>query len=865
MSEPSVERPLLLFGQPAEARRAPLSGSGGGGRFRPLDPSRQQERLGSKWRALQQAMANRSAEITDDLAGTDPELVLVMEIAGDIPDFIRAVQRIEGFEYLAELDEEDIAAEEFHDPADTSTAPLRGTLFLLASNQEALRAVLDLWQQHQANRHAKFPYGLANWKHVFDLLVDLRRWSPEDRLKGTGVIEDFNARVAAGQEIVPAEIELWFRGDNIRRGQAELTVWRLVNEAGGQVVTSAAIPAIAYHAMLVRLPVNSIRPILEGQPENVALIRAEDIAFVRPEAQAVVSLGQPPEPGATFEVPTIQISSDPPLVAMLDGLPLARHSLLDGHIIIDDPDGWESDIAAEDRQHGTAVASLILHGDRAIDATTPKRQIYARPVLQPEPGWVGSRECVPRDKLAIDVIHRAVLRMLDPDAGAVSVDVKLINLSVADASSQLALALSPWARLLDYLAYRFGVLFVVSAGNHAAPIRLEYSPDDIEQLEPEKLRIETLRSLIGTAHLRRLLSPSESVNSLCVGASHEDAATNWRAGARRDLLPDTDRSAGPLPSPLTSIGMGYRRSIKPDIVAPGGRLLFRARPGPRSAPETVFEPVCSIIEPGLTVATPTPMRGALEGTRAFHGTSGSAAIVSHYGALILEELAELRIQTGEQIGPSAWAVLTKALLVHGSVLPQATDELREAFGTANADRRKDNISRFYGYGVANLERSLHCTGQRATALGWGELGDEEAAIYELPLPPSLSGVATRRTLTITVAYFAPIRLRNRLHRAAELYVLPDLQTLRLRRIAADARSVRKGTVQHEVLTGDSAAPFLSGDSIRIQVNCRSLVGTLTDRVPYGLAVTLETSAALPIYEEISVRLQVQARARIRTR
>jgi hypothetical protein len=435
MSEVSVERPLLLFGQPAEAERAKLPGSGGSSRFRRLDPGRQEERLGSKWRALLQAMANRSAEITDDLAGTDPELVLVMEIADDRPAFVRAVQHIEGFEYLAELDEEDIVAEEFRDPADTSTAPLRGTLFLLASNQTALRAVLDLWQQYQRDRNARFPYGLAEWKHVFELLVDLRRWSPADRLQGTGVVEDFNERVAAGQEIVPAEIELWFRNDDIRRTQAESTVSRLVNEAGGQVVTSAAIPAIAYHAMLVRLPANSIQPILEGQPEDVALIRAEDIAFVRPEAQAVVSLAQPPEAEAAFEVPTVQISSDPPLVAMLDGLPLARHELLDGRIIIDDPDGWESDIAAGDRQHGTAVASLILHGDRAVDRATPKRQVYARPVLQPEPGWVGSRECIPRDQLAIDVIHRAVLRMLDPDAGAASVDVKLINLSVGDASS----------------------------------------------------------------------------------------------------------------------------------------------------------------------------------------------------------------------------------------------------------------------------------------------------------------------------------------------------------------------------------------------------------------------------------------------
>jgi hypothetical protein len=865
MSEPSVERPLLLFGQPAQAERAKLTGSGGSSRIRPLGVGRQGQRLRGKWEALQQAMTDRSAGITGDLAGTDPELVLVMEIAGDRPSFVRAVQRIEGFEYLAELDEEDIDEDEFHDPADSSTAPLPGTLFLLASNQDALRDVLRLWRLHQADENARFPYGLAEWKHVFDLLVDLRRWSPADRVQGTGVVEDFDARVAAGQEVVPAEIELWFRGDEGRRARAEGTVGRLVNEAGGQVVTSAAIPAIAYHAMLVRLPISAIRPLLEGQPADVALIRAEEMAFLRPEAQAAVTLSQPVEPRSAFEVATVQISNAAPLVAVLDGLPLARHKLLDGRLVIDDPDGWESDIEPADLQHGTAVASLILHGDRTVDEATPARRIYTRPVLRPDPGSPVSRESVPHDELVIDLIHRAVLRILDPAAGAVSADVKLINLSLGDASAQLALALSPWARLLDYLAYRFRVLFVVSAGNQTAPITYQYSPDEIADLTPEKLRTETLRALIGDAHLRRLLSPSESVNSLCVGASHEDATTSWIEGARRDLLPDTGHDLGRLPSPLTSIGMGYRRSIKPDVLAPGGRVLFRERPGPRSAPVTTFDPICSITPPGLTVATPTPLAGSLEGTRAFHGTSGSAGIVSHYGALILEELVGFRTESGEPIDPSAWAVLTKALLVHGAMLPHAEDELREAFEPVNADRMKDNISRFYGYGIIDLQRCLHCTSRRATVIGWGELSDEEGAIYELPLPPSLAGVATRRRLVVTLAYFAPIRLRNRIHRAAELYILPDLQTLRVRRTGADGRSVRKGTVQHEVLYGDGAAPFLAGDNIRIQVNCRSLAGTLVDRVPYGLAVTLETAVDLPIYQEISIRLQAQARARIRTR
>ena len=76
--------------------------------------------------------------------------------------------------------------------------------------------------------------------------------------------------------------------------------------------------------------------------------------------------------------------------------------------------------------------------------------------------------------------------------------IKLINLSLGDASNQLALMLSPWARLLDYLAYRFRVLFVVSAGNQAVSIKLGYSPIEIAGMGPEKLRLETLRAIVGT-------------------------------------------------------------------------------------------------------------------------------------------------------------------------------------------------------------------------------------------------------------------------------------------------------------------------------------------------------------------------------
>jgi len=65
------------------------------------------------------------------------------------------------------------------------------------------------------------------------------------------------------------------------------------------------------------------------------------------------------------------------------------------------------------------------------------------------------------------------------------------------------------------------------------------------------------------------------------------------------------------PSPVTALGMGYKRSIKPDLIAPGGRQLFRARPGGGNRPTTIVSPVMSSLAPGLLVATPSAQAGAL--------------------------------------------------------------------------------------------------------------------------------------------------------------------------------------------------------------------------------------------------------------
>src|SRR4029434_9916674 len=106
----------------------------------------------------------------------------------------------------------------------------------------------SLWQRFKDRPGEPWPTGLTGWRNVFDLLREVRTWAPQDRLRGTGVREDFAARAQAGAETVRAEVELWFRANEARRSSSEAEVRSAVSTSGGEVIARAEIPEIAYHA-----------------------------------------------------------------------------------------------------------------------------------------------------------------------------------------------------------------------------------------------------------------------------------------------------------------------------------------------------------------------------------------------------------------------------------------------------------------------------------------------------------------------------------------------------------------------------------------------------------------------------------------
>jgi len=868
------ERPLIILPAPAQpaARRKKR---GGAGRFHRPSRERQVERLSPRFEQLQRAIEAQRARLQTEPAGIVPEQVVLLETIGSVDGFISAVQKVPEMEWLGEVEKEDIppdddffALNKKKEPQ--KEKPLRGRLFLVLTNQRALSELLSLWDRWKAGQ--ELPRGLKKWRSIFEQLRDVRSWGVRERLEETGVLEDWQERVEHGQENVPCEIELWFRQDPRQRKIARDRVVQLVTSLKGEIINESVIEDISYHALLAKLPITAVKELLEHARRDVDLVQCEQIQFFRATGQMAAVIPDGERLTDNAPIPESTAVREEAVVALLDGLPLQSHRRLAGRLIVDDPDNFESEYQARERRHGTAMASLILYGDLAADDPPLERPLYVRPILRPDPrDWRRPREeTVPEDTLVVDLIHRAVRRLFGGEGGQppTAPRVVVINLSIGIRDRLFDGALSPLARLLDWLAWRYKVLFVVSSGNHPDSIRLSLARNELASLTRDQLQEQIIRAVAADVRNRRLLSPAEAVNVVTVGALHDDESDG--APPPRWVDPYIERG---LPSPINAQGMGYRRAIKPEILAPGGRVVVQ------ESLETTPEAVLNIYDgtrcPGQLVAAPGMVEGELNTTWYIRGTSSAAALTSRAAAILYDVLMELRDEPGgEIIEMVPLAVWLKALLAHGANWGRAGEVLESLLRTPENTRQfKEYVTRLLGYGAVDVERVKECTAYRATAISGGILTADQAHIHRYPLPPSLSGEHGYRKLTITLAWFTPVNPRHQGWRRADLWFHPDPQRLpkskdpftplRLKRREADARAAQRGTLQHEIFEGDRAAAFVDGDNLEIQVSCRADAGNLEDEIPYALVTTLEVAEEIgvPIYEEVRVRVHA-ARVRV---
>ena len=552
-------------------KRAPVESERLKGKRKPRFPKkipydRQAQRLGQAFVEADRGLSAYAdgVDVAVDPRAVVPERCLVFELLGDVPEFAVAAQAL-GLEWLATEamtdDAEEAEADEGADPNDpASQRPQR--LFLTMPTEQALKRLLKQWRLY-ANGEAYGEGMRALWK-LFDYLHDLRAWSVEDRLDPALTAYVANMLADDPDEKVVVELDFWYRNEDERRDESLETLNEMLEEVGGELLDQVDIPEIRYQGVFIRVPGGVARRIADGHGR---IAEFNDVMTIRPQS-AYESQIEGDAVGVATDLEDPLLDGDC-IAALLDGYPVDQHQLLAGRLRIVEVDVRGEHAPALTRQHGTAMASLIVHGDLQSPDTMPlNRPLAVLPVLV-SPG-APRKEATPKGKLPIGVIFRALQtitsanRRVNPELRRVVV----INHSICDVYAPFLRRPSPWATLLDYFSHEHNLLFVVSAGNIFSPFPVSvYANIAAYQAAHAVTREAALMGAIEMAKATRtILSPAESINSLTIGAVHADDA-------------DPDHTAPPDPFPsfamsnlASAVGLGVNRSVKPDFLERGGRF-----------------------------------------------------------------------------------------------------------------------------------------------------------------------------------------------------------------------------------------------------------------------------------------------------
>lgn len=794
----------------------------------------QGRRIGEKMRNLEDPYQRITADIRQSELGLDPDYVLVFEVAGRVASIENTINQIEGFHFLTDEDWDGWEGEDdfcLMDGDERITMPQR--LYAVLSNQRAVRHLMAMWNRYLSGE--KFKRGETAIYHLFEQLHDVHYWGIEDRVNETRVVENLQERLNNGEETVPLEIELWYIDNEEKANQAEQRICGYIKTNGGNVVDRCRFREIKYHAMAVQIPPAVALQIVSK--EDCEILSEQSVRLLKPLGQTICIHDTDVETSVGPDLNLSPLTYNKPICALLDGLPVANHVYLRGRLQIDDPDNFADIYPVADREHGTGMASLIIHGDLNAHGESINRPLYVRPIMKPNRN---NGESVPEGVLFPDILHRAIVDIRkNPDLD----DICLVNLSVCDSSKPFMRTMSAEARMIDWLSEKYKMLFIVSAGNHTDDFDFEGTHTALiakSSLERDKI---IFAQVMNHAQDLRILSPAETINNLTIGSLHGDVSQSQNTVCY-DLL------SNGLPATYSSVGFGANRGIKPDAVIDGGRMLYR-----NMGTDARYRAVTrQHLGPGQLVAHPK------SNDRTVHtvGTSNSAALATH----LCHEIYEiLRIIPNSQLERDDMPLAIKTMFVHSCSWGELAERLEQVLPIHPNKKRYDK-AKLIGYGVPNIENVKWCTDDRVVVVGHGALLQDNECDFELPLPPCLAAKSIRKRLTITLGWNTTISYTAD-SRMVKMYFAPANDKYIGSRTDSDKNMSRHGTIQHEVFEGDAAANFEDGSSIRITIGRKR--DAITTPVKYMLMVTLEVAEAsgLPIYEEVKARLNINVPVNIK--
>lgn len=865
-----TDRPILRLPNPTATVR--LKGRQDK-RRRPRGGGRQGQgaRFGDQFARLEDAFRGDAPEVLlrQDPSGIAPERALVFETILPIQNFQKAAARI-GFELLIEdrLDDEYEIPDELVDDYIENATPM---LYATMPSTEDLRRLLRLWSAHQDGEKA--PHGLAPWWNLFDMLAALRLWGPQDRLTSQAQVELIHRLSHDDNEPIRLELEIWPTANADQRARWQQDTRARVEAIRGIVISTSSISqeGFVYEAVLIEMPSGAVREMLENPFAPKGLATLEGLQFVLPQtiAQSLPDLTDD-EPSQDFE--ELQpFDPDAPIRAvLLDGTPIAGHPALDGGVVIEDIFDLVRLSQVQHRRHATSMASLILRGDLVADGIPVQdARLLSIPVLVDDNEGASS----PNDRLFVDIIHVALARAFLGD-DPLAPDAFLVNFSIGVRGGHFAGRISSLARLLDWWADNQGILFTVSAGNVPEDLVIP----NMTSIAFEDGTINKRRELVEDAqrnarHSRTLMAPAEAMNVLTVGARSQDL-TEPAAPPRAGEL-TLDDGSETLPAISSAVGLGAFRSIKPDFINTAGRHEIRVHPAGAHLRLTVVK---RTQRTGLNAATIQRGVSSIYRTR---GTSCANALTSRAH---LSAAAALTDQEGpyegQDIGRRDLALITKALGVTASRWPDAAFAFYQSEKDrldGNHNQAREEVCRYFGHGVLNDAFMREAPDYGATLIGTATIRRDKAVIFDVPLPPSLSGERVGRSMWVTVAWFSPVLPTRARYRAALLEAVPhshdllgglivdDGWCLDMTPQQLDANIIKRGTVwSRRLIHRGPVVPNYGEEKILpIRVQCRDGSGgglSPDEDIRFAIAITLELEAEtlfdihMEIQDELRIRL-----------
>ena len=865
-----ADRPILRFPDPANAERHK---SGPRKPPRPRGPGQQiqHRRFQSTFDRLADALNEPDPAfiLRQDPTGIAPERALVFITAGRIQNFARAARRA-GLEVFAESDLE--AVEDF--PDGFVLAPGRSTmsrtLYATMPTLESCRQIQSLWTAH-GNREPA-PAGAAPWWQLFDLMLELRPWGPGDRLSEEARVIIENRLPLEDDDEVPIEFEIMPTGNATNRERWCRETERRILERGGRVLDRSSISGdeFIYEALLAELPARSVRAMLDDPDDIEGLVTIEGVQFILPQTIGEAAPSDYEPDTAEYDSPTKFDAEAPIRAALLDGTPVAAHPALEGGLVIEDVHDLVRLSTVEERQHATEMASLILRGDLEADGVALSHaRIVSVPLLIDNNVTVTSS---PPDRLFVDLVHVALTKLFEDDEFSAN-NAFVVNFSIGVRDMRFAGRISSLARLMDWWAAKEGVLFVISAGNILENLVLKnVSASDFQDTDHDERCAIARDFLRDEAFNRTLLAPAECLNGIAVGALSLDL-NDCRPPAQADIT-TLESETEVWPQMTSALGLGPHRAIKPDFLAVGGRQEVRMLP---SDADTILSPLKESQRTGLVVAA-TTIEG--HGRKKARGTSHAAALTTR---AILQCAEALMAEDGpyedQDLSRRDLALLTRALAINSARWPQDANRLYEKhlehLGSSQHAWAKQEVCRLFGHGVLSTDLMLRSPESGVTLVGLGSIRKDQAQVFRLPLPVSLSGDRTPRSMRVTLAWFSPVDPVRAQYRLAALEAIAfdeDFEgkdpkwCLGLGSFGPDANMIKRGTAWScRLINKTQRVPhFQDGDDIPIYVQCRDASGgglNPDDDVDYAIAVTLEVEADV----QYDIHYEVEANIRLRVR